>query len=129
MGWGQKRLLVLLRIGASAQTMAEFNSCFEYDIYVPTADRDGVRYENPELEVIRKELTDYFGGLTDTKYRNEGLWKVGSVTVRDEIVIWRVLSDKGGEGDEMIAKVKAQLERCLAQELVMVVKRSVSSFR
>lgn len=58
--------------------MAEFNSCFEYDIYVPTADRDGVRYEKPKLDAIRKELTDYFGGLTDTKYRNEGLWKVGS---------------------------------------------------
>jgi hypothetical protein len=109
--------------------VAAFNSCFEYDIYVPTADNDGVRYETRELDVIRKELTDYFGGLTDTKYRNEGLWKVGSVTVRDEVAIWRILSDKGAEGDRIIAQIKARLERCLAQDLVMVVRRSVDSFR
>jgi len=97
----------------------------EYDIYVPSASQTADVKIAEKLLAVRQRLVDYFGGLTDTRLRNEGLWKVGAVTVRDEVVVWRALSDKGEAGDELMREVKQVLERLLAQDVILIVRREV----
>lgn len=99
----------------------------EYDIFVPLVEASGERYAEAVTDAIKNEIADYFGGLTDTHHRNKGLWKVGGMTVRDELVIWRVLSDKGPAGDEFLSRIKARLEKALRQDLILVIRRAVET--
>ena len=43
---------------------------------------------------VQQRLLDQFGGVTYFPQPNEELWRMGNVTYRDEIVIYRVVSDK-----------------------------------
>jgi hypothetical protein len=99
----------------------------EYDIFVPLVEASGERYAEAVTGAIKNEIADYFGGITDTHHRNEGLWKAGGMTVRDELVIWRVLSDKGSAGDEFLSRIKTRLEKALRQDLILVIRRAVET--
>jgi hypothetical protein len=99
----------------------------EYDIFVPLVEASGERYAEAMTDALKNEIADYFGGITDTHHRHEGLWKVGGMTVRDELVIWRVLSDKGPVGDEFLSRIKTRLEKALRQDLILIVRRSVET--
>jgi hypothetical protein len=105
--------------------MPKLQSYLEYDIYLPTVSPQGAIYSQDVLQQSRQDLIDFFGGLTDTRQKNEGLWKIGGVTVRDEIVIWRILSNRGPGGDEVINKVKRKLQEVLHQSEILVVRRQV----
>lgn len=99
----------------------------EYDLFVPTVEQSGHRYTDSDTESIRAEIIQFFGGLTDTRHRNEGIWKVGGIEVRDEIVIWRVLSTKGADGDRFIEEIQKRLQQQLKQEHILVIRRAVQS--
>lgn len=100
-------------------------SLVEYDIYVPTVLDPSDPESRSELLNIRERLVNHFGGLTDKRLHNEGLWKIGAITVRDEVVVWRVLSDKGTSGDKEMVEVKKMLEKLLHQDVILIVKREV----
>ena len=99
----------------------------EYEIYVPAPSADGGSASDLVLEKARQELTEVYGGLTDTRQRNEGVWKIGGVTMRDEIVIWKILSQKGEVGDDFMKEVQLSLEKSLAQDKILVVRREVET--
>jgi inorganic pyrophosphatase len=99
----------------------------EYDIFVPQVQASGQRYTEAVTRGIKEEITTFFGGITDTRYTQEGLWKVGGMTIRDELVIWRVLSDKGAAGDAFMQDIRKRLEEALQQELILVVRRRVET--
>lgn len=99
----------------------------EYDIYLPTKSSDGRPIDGKLLEDIRSTLIESFGGLTDTRLQTDGFWKSGGVTILDEILIWRVLSDQGKAGDEILERIKVRLEDILKQEKILVVKRVVET--
>lgn len=99
----------------------------EYELYLPTTDRDGKPYPEDLFAGYRKDLVGFFGGLTDTRHRNEGVWRVGRVEVRDEIRVWRVLSDRGDEGLRFMRDFRARLERELRQDEVLIVVRSIDT--
>lgn len=100
----------------------------EYDIFVPLVESSGQRYAEHITKDIKAEIVAFFGGITDTHYAQEGLWKVGNMLLRDEIVIWRILSDKGPQGDEFIRTIKNRLENLLKQELILIIRRRVETF-
>lgn len=60
----------------------------EYDIYLPLKYYDGTPVEPRKFRNLQ------FGGVTYFPQPNEGLWRLGNVTYRDEIVIYRVLTAK-----------------------------------
>jgi hypothetical protein len=99
---------------------------FEYDIYVPIYDNQGKKYPEDLLESFKKRLIDKFGGLTDTRFRNEGTWKTGRVIQHDEIVIWKALSQGSDEKDYMIA-IKNEMRQALAQDEILIIQRQVEA--
>jgi hypothetical protein len=86
----------------------------------------GKTFPSSILEDVKQRLVELFGGLTHFRHRNEGLWKVGSVTYRDEIVVLRVLADARDQARREFVAIKESLKRSLSQDEVLVVEREVS---
>jgi hypothetical protein len=97
----------------------------EFEIYVPLHYNDGSAIETEKLVALRQRLFEFFGGLTDTRQQNSGLWKVGNVVFRDEIVIFRVLAVKQHPARAFLMSLKAELERELRQQEILIVERKV----
>lgn len=55
------------------------------------------------------------------------MWRVGHVEVRDEIRVWRVLSDHGEEGRRFMRGFRERLERELRQDEILIVARSIDT--
>jgi hypothetical protein len=97
----------------------------EFEIYVPLHYNDGSPIEPAKLDALRARLFDFFGGLTDTKQRNAGAWKVGNVVFHDDIVIYRVLAVKQHPARRFLMELKEELERELRQEEILIVERKI----
>ena len=67
----------------------------EYDLFVPLYYNDGSPVEAEKLFELKRRLLDQFEGLTFFPQANEGFWRAGGVTYRDEIVIFRILTADG----------------------------------
>jgi hypothetical protein len=99
----------------------------EYDIYVPLSNNDGTPVNPQKLRDLKKRLVDHFGGLTHFPQENEGLWKVGTFTFRDKIVILRVLTADPAKAGTFFAELKGEMQRHWAQEDVLIVVRDVET--
>jgi hypothetical protein len=101
-------------------------SVFEYDIYVPLFLNDGTSISKDILEEIKSVLAEEFGGVTDFRHRNEGIWKVGDIVYRDEILILRTLSSSAEKARKFMKNLKNNMMEKLVQEDVLIVERTVS---
>ena len=90
----------------------------QYEVYLPSSDAN-------VLKPLRRDLVDFFGGLTDGRHPQEGIWRFGRAEIKDQILVWRILSDRGDEGDQFLRQIKIRLERELKQEQVLVIRRTV----
>ena len=99
----------------------------EYELYAPLHYNDGQPIEPEKLTDLKRRLVDEFGGLTHFPQENEGLWKVGSFTFRDQIVILRVLSHDRAKAEKFFTQLKEDLKRDWAQNDVLIVKREVAA--
>lgn len=97
----------------------------EYDLFIPLRYNDGAPIEAEKLIHVRKRLVEHFGGLTNFRQSNEGFWRVGNVTFRDEIVIYRVLACKVKAAKRFLEQLKEELIVELRQEDVLIVGRKV----
>jgi hypothetical protein len=70
---------------------------------------------------------EQFGGVTFFPQPNEGLWQMGSVTFRDQIVIFRVLSTNVRRSRRFFRALKQELKTVLEQEEILVVERDVET--
>ena len=95
----------------------------EYEIYLPTTGNDGTAVDAAIMAQIKRELIETFGGYTHLRQRNEGRWRMGGVTFRDEVTILRVLDD--GTTSFSMPRFKIILEALLQQESVLIVEREV----
>jgi hypothetical protein len=95
----------------------------EYDIYVPLKYNDGSPIESRKLVNLRERLLEQFGGVTFFPQSNEGFWTQGGVTYRDEIVIYRVLTDKVRTARRFLSQLKEELKRNLKQEEILIVEK------
>jgi hypothetical protein len=78
-----------------------------------------------KLKRQRAALVEKFGGLTHFPQENEGLWKVGSTTFRDQIVILRVLASDAVGAEKFLARLKEKVKRDWKQESVLIIARDV----
>jgi hypothetical protein len=99
----------------------------EYDLFVPLFYNDGAPIEQAKIEAIGEQLLAHFTGLTFFPQPNQGFWKLGNVTFRDQIVIFRVLADNTRAARRFFAKFKEQLKKDLGQEEILIVERSVEA--
>ena len=97
----------------------------EYDVYLPLTYNDGSAIEPDKIARLKQHLTDQFGGLTFFPQRNEGTWKIGRTSFRDDIVIVRVLSEEVRESREFFRRLKEELRTELNQQHVLIVERKV----
>jgi hypothetical protein len=98
---------------------------FEYDLYFPLSGKGTAKSATEELERVKKELTRFFGGVTDFRHRGEGSWKMGGVTFHDEVILLRVLGDDRDRARQFMQGIAGELKQSLDQEEVLIVERDV----
>ena len=98
----------------------------EYEVYVPLRQNDGKRIAREKIDQLKKRLVKRFGGLTHFPQKNEGVWKIGRATFRDEIVLLRVLADEKPAVTNFFKKLKQELQRDLKQQEILIIKRHVA---
>jgi len=98
----------------------------EYDLYVPLYSNSGEPFPPARLGRLKKRLIKRFGGLTHFPQRNEGFWKLGAVTFRDEIVILRVLSAEDHRTRKFWIALKKDLQRRWQQADILIVVRDIA---
>jgi hypothetical protein len=99
----------------------------EYDLYVPLYTNDGRRLPRSSITRLRKRLEAQFGGLTFFPQKSKGVWKIGRAIFRDEIVIFRVLSEKNIPS--FWKQLKKDLQREWSQKEILIVMRHVTIMR
>ncbi len=97
----------------------------EYELYVPLHHNDGRLIEAERLDHLKQQLVNEFGGLTHFPQENEGLWKVGHHTFRDQIIILRVIADDDARADHFFARIKEELKNELEQQDVLIVRKEI----
>ena|SRR5438270_5486417 len=88
---------------------------------------DGTPIESSKFQRLQAELLEHFEGLTFFPQPNEGFWKMGEVTYRDEIVIYRVLAARAAAARRFLADLKRRLKREFDQEEILIVERNVET--
>jgi hypothetical protein len=97
----------------------------EYDLFVPLRYNDGTPIEPIKLRVLQARLLEYFNGVTFFPQPSEGFWKAAGVTYRDEIVIFRVVTDKVRSARQFLKRLKEELKASLRQEEIFIIERDV----
>ncbi len=97
----------------------------EYDIFVPLYYNDGTPIELGKLQELKARLLERFDGLAYFPQPNEGFWKFGGLTYRDEIVIYRVISEDSAGARVFLADFKAYLKKELRQQEILIIEREV----
>ena len=97
----------------------------EYDLFLPLFYNDGSPVETWIFRDLQDRLLNQFDGVTFFPQPNEGLWRMGEVTYRDEIVIFRVLASKVRAARRFLTKLKEELKRDLMQEEILLIERDV----
>jgi hypothetical protein len=99
----------------------------EYDIYLPLRYNDGTSIEPRKFQRVQRRLLQRFGGVTYFPQPNEGLWRAGNVVYRDEIVIYRVLTEKARSARRFLRSLKEELKKVFRQEAILITQRDVKT--
>jgi hypothetical protein len=99
----------------------------EYELYVPLTYNDGTPVAAKTIERIGQDLLEQYGGVTFFPQANEGLWRMGPVTFRDQIVIFRVLSTNVRASRRFFRTLKQELKTELGQEEILIVEKEVET--
>jgi hypothetical protein len=106
-------------------TRTELFPVKEYDLFIPLFYNDGSPVERKKLRELQQRLLEQFDGLPFFPQPNQGFWKMGDVTYRDAIVIYRVLASKVRKARGFLTNLKEELKRDLKQEEILIVERDV----
>ena len=97
----------------------------EYDIFVPLFYNNGAPIEPTKFQELQGRLLERFEGLTYFPQANQGFWKFGDMTYRDEIVIYRVISQDSAASREYLSQLKDHLKREFDQLDILIIERDV----
>ena len=97
----------------------------EFDLFIPLFHNDGTPIDAKLFKILQKRLLDQFEGLTFFPQPNKGFWKMGQITFQDEIVIYRVISDKPSQARRFLSKLKKWILKEFQQEEILIVERKV----
>ncbi len=97
----------------------------EYDIFIPLYYNDGTPIESAKFQNLQILLLERFEGLTYFPQPNQGFWKFGNMTYRDEIVVYRVLSQNPVTSRGFLADLKEQLKNQFQQQDILIIEREV----
>jgi hypothetical protein len=97
----------------------------EYDIFAPLFYNNGSPIEPTKFQELQGELLEQFEGLTYFPQANQGFWKFGDITYRDEIVIYRVISQESAASREYLGRLKEHLKQEFQQADILIIERDV----
>lgn len=97
----------------------------EYDVFIPLFYNDGTSVEPAKFQDLQFRLLERFGGLTYFPQANLGFWKIGNVTYRDQIVIYRVISQDSAASRGFLGYLKEHLKREFQQQEILIIEREV----
>ena len=97
----------------------------EYDIFIPLFYNNGSPVEPAKFQDLQGRLLERFEGLTYFPQANQGFWKFGDITYRDEIVIYRVISQDPAASRGYLGKLKEHLKQEFQQLDILIVERDV----
>jgi hypothetical protein len=95
----------------------------EYEVYLPLRYNDGSLIENHKIDRVGELLLEQFGGVTYFPQPNRGLWQMGGVTFRDDIVLFRVLTGKTRTAKRFFKALKEELKHDFGQEEILIVAK------
>jgi len=98
----------------------------EYDIFVPLYYNDGAPIESAKFQHLQALLLERFEGLTFFPQPKQGCWKFGNMTYRDEIVIYRVISQNSAASRDFLVGLKGHLKKEFQQEEFLIIEREIS---
>lgn len=99
----------------------------EYDLFLPLYYNDGTAIDPAVFQALRERLLEQFRGVTFFPQPNEGFWRMGDVTYRDEIVIFRVVTANQRVARRFFRQLKEELKRDLRQEEILIIERDVDT--
>ncbi len=97
----------------------------EYDIFAPLFYNNGSPIEPTKFQELQGRLLQRFEGLTYFPQANQGFWKFGDITYRDEIVIYRVISQDSAASREYLSDFKEHLKQEFQQLDILIIEREV----
>ena len=97
----------------------------EYDIFIPLYYNNGTPIEPAKFQDLQARLLERFEGLTYFPQPNQGFWKFGDLTYRDEIVIYRVISQNPAKSRDFLANLKKQLKHEFQQQEILIIEREI----
>ncbi len=97
----------------------------EYDIFIPLFYNNGTSVEAAKFQDLQLRLLERFEGLTYFPQANQGFWKFGDVTYRDQIVIYRVISQDSVTSRAFLRRLKEDLKREFQQQEILIIEREV----
>ena len=98
----------------------------EYDLFIPLYYNDGTPIEPAKFQDVQARLLERFEGLTYFPQPNQGFWTFGDMTYRDEIVIYRVISQSPAASRDFLAGLKGHLKKEFQQEEILIIEREIS---
>jgi hypothetical protein len=99
----------------------------EYEIFLPLYFNDGTPIDTAFIPALRVRLLEQFDGVTFFPQPNEGFWRMGDVTYRDEIVTFRVIAANQRTARRFLRQLKEELKRDLEQEEILIIERDVET--
>jgi len=99
----------------------------EYDIFIPLFYNNGNPIESSKFQDLQTCLLEQFEGLTYFPQPNQGFWKFGQVSYRDEIVIYRVISKDPVGSRQFLAALKQRLKIDLQQQEILIIEREIGT--
>jgi hypothetical protein len=97
----------------------------EYDLYLPLRYNDGTLIEPRKFRAVQVRLLEFFNGYTFFPQPKEGVWQMGDVVFHDEIVIYRVVSNRPRQARQFMKQLKQELMRAFKQEEIFMIEREV----
>ena len=99
----------------------------EFDIFVPLFFNDGRPVDAEFFQELQARLLSSFNGLTFFPQPNKGYWKMGPATFQDEIVIYRVFSEKTRKPRKFLSQLKKWMMETLEQHEILIIERTVTN--
>jgi hypothetical protein len=97
----------------------------EYDIFVPLFLNDGRPIEPAKFQLLQTDLLEHFEGLTYFPQPNQGIWKFGGLSYKDEIVIYRVISRDALGSRAFLVNFKERLKKQFEQLEILIIEREI----
>jgi hypothetical protein len=97
----------------------------EYDVFIPLCHNDGTPIDPILFQNLQSRLLEHFDGLTYFPQPNQGFWKFGDMTYRDQIVIYRVITEDAAGARRFLTTLKEHLKKEFQQEEILIIEREV----